>query len=488
MKFSLKKQILVFVAAALSTASSASEYRSDLLALAEQFDSSDTEVQYAARRGLELLVANASAPDVDGGVSKINSDLLYALRSGDVSREAKKYYLRQVALVGSSKAVSQLSRMMLGEDALLAENARKALESIEGPQASSALRRAFPKVDAARQRDLIFSLGKRSDTASIAFVGKNLKNANTGIAVAAAHALGRVGSARAQALLLSRYGDVQDKVIKQTIERSLLMSGAEDPATLKALFEDGSDVAIRRAALRALLKQGGGGSVEALRSGLTDTDSDMRSIAIRTALASGESAYRDLVVERSKEMENADLAVLLSGLDSVESGAAERIAIRAFDRGDGELMGLAIEALGSCGSALSVDLLLSAYGKEEKSLRLQAASSIGRLRSSKMDERLASMLRSDSNEDVMVALELLVYRNIPQAKSLLLGLVAGDDGDLVKAALQTLTAIASEDDLDELLALSKNAQGESRRYIVAVLKKLAPTVGSEALQAQVGRL
>ena len=83
---------------------------------------------------------------------------------------------------------------------------------------------------------------------------------------------------------------------------------------------------------------------------------------------------------------------------------------------------------------------------------------------------------------------MLVYRNIPQAKSLLLGLVAGDDGDLVKAALQTLTAIASEDDLDELLALSKNAQGESRRYIVAVLKKLAPTVGSEALQAQVGRL
>lgn len=488
MKFFLKKQILVVAVALLSTATLASEYRNDLLALAKQFESSDPGVQYAARRGLEVLVAKAAAPGDNRGISKINGDLLYALGRSDTPREAKKYFLRQLALVGSSRAVSPLNRIMLGDDALLAENARKALESIEGSQASSALRKAFLKADAAGQKDLIRSLGKRSDAASIAFIGKQLGDADTDIAIEAARALGRTGGERAQALLIARYGNIENQALAQALERSLLASGTEDSSTLMALFENGADVAIRRAALESLLKHGSAGALEALRSGLVDVDSDMRFIAIRGALDSGEAAFRDLVVERSKDMENADLAVLLSGLGSVEQEAAERIAIRAFDRGDEALMGLAVEALADCGSSLSVDLLLSAYGKEEKTLRLKAASSIGRLQSAKMDERLAAMLRSDSNEEVTTALELLAHRNIPHAKFLLLGLVAGDDEALMKAALKTLSAIASEDDLEQLLELAKGKQGDSRRLIVSLLKKLSPLIESESLQSQVEHL
>ena len=488
MKFPLKKQILIAAFAMLSSATLASEYRSELLALTEQFESSDPEVQYTARRGLEVLVAKATAPGVDRGISKINGDLLYCLRRNDVSREAKKYLLRQLALAGTSKVVSQLSRMMFGDDPLLAENARKALESIEGSRASAALRRAFARSDTAARKDLIRSLGKRSDAASIALLGKNLKNADTGIAVAAAHALGRIGGNRAQALLSAQYGNSRDAAVTQAIERTLLASGLGDSSALMELYENGSDVAVRRAALSRLLAQGGTGVLEALRSGLADADSAMRTIAIRAALSSSDAAFRDLVVERSTEMKNADLAVALSALQSIEQARAERMAIRAFDRGDETLMGLALDALANCGSSLSVDLLVSAYGKEHKVLRIKAASAIGRLKSSKMDERLTAMLRSDSNDEVITALELLAHRNIPHAKSMLLGLVAGEDEELVKAALKTLPAIASEADLDRLLEIAKDKQGESRRWIVAILKKLAPLVGSETLQSQVEQL
>ena len=121
MKISFKNQILVVAISTFSTLALASEYRSEMMALAKQFESSDLEAQYAALRGLEVLVAKASAPDVPRGISKINADLLYGLRSSGVSREAKKYMLRQLALVGSSQAVPSLNRIMFGDDALLAE-------------------------------------------------------------------------------------------------------------------------------------------------------------------------------------------------------------------------------------------------------------------------------------------------------------------------------------------------------------------------------
>ena len=151
-------------------------------------------------------------------------------------------------------------------------------------------------------------------------------------------------------------------------------------------------------------------------------------------------------------------------------------------------MVLALEALGYCGSSLSVDLLISAYGENDKILRLQAASSIGRIQSDKMDQRLADMLNSTLKDEVDLALELLAHRNIPEAKSLLLGLVAGDDQDLVRSALSALPPIATDSDLDALLEIAAGAQGDARRMMVSLLKKLAPIVGSDSLQLKVKQL
>ena len=105
-----------------------------------------------------------------------------------------------------------------------------------------------------------------------------------------------------------------------------------------------------------------------------------------------------------------------------------------------------------------------------------------------MDQRLADMLRSASKDEVESALELLAHRNIPQAKSLLLGLVAGDDEALVKSALRALPPIATQNDLEHLLKIAEGAKGNSRRLMVSLLKKLAPTVGSDSLQTRVRQM
>jgi hypothetical protein len=70
----------------------------------------------------------------------------------------------------------------------------------------------------------------------------------------------------------------------------------------------------------------------------------------------------------------------------------------------------------------------------------------------------------------------------------LLGLVAGDDEALVKSALKALPPIASENDLERLLEIANSSEGNSRRLMISLLKKLAPMVGSESLQSQVKEL
>ena len=92
--------------------------------IAKAFSNSDPEAQYTARRNLEILVSQATAPERLRGAAKITDDLLYALDSGATPREAKKYILRQLARVGTSKAVNPLVELMMGSDELLAENAR----------------------------------------------------------------------------------------------------------------------------------------------------------------------------------------------------------------------------------------------------------------------------------------------------------------------------------------------------------------------------
>ena len=475
---------------ALAVASSvfSGEYREDLLSIAAQFDDPNPEVQYEARRSLELLVAGATAPEMERGVSKINGDLIFCLRKKSVSREAKKYLLRQLALVGSSQAVGTLSKLLFDEDPLLAENARKALESIEGPKAGAALRRAYLKLDDAGKKDLLRSMAKRSDALSVAFVGKQMSGDDQGLAFEAAIALGRAGGDQARELLSRAYENDLTENLSAAIERSLLECGNLDTTVLQRLFEKGSSDSIRRAALSRLIGAESEGWKSALEAALSDGNANLRAIGIRTALTSGNVAARDSIVNSTTEMDDGDLAIALSGLGYVEPATAERIAIRAFDRGDESLMALALDALGDCGSALSVDLLLSAYGKGEKTLRTKAASSIAKLDSDEMDKRLVAMLESDDRQQISTALELLVHRAVPGAKEMILDLVAGDDSEMAKAALRTLTSIGSEADLKRLLALSKEKDGESLRLIVAVLKRLAPIVGSEALQSQVEAL
>ena len=488
MKISSNWTLALMLVIVSSTLSLAGEYRDKVIVISKTFRNSDPDIQYIARRDLEVLVSDATAPGMANGASKITDDLLYALAQKDVPVEAKKYILRQLARVGTSKAVGPLSQIMLGKDKRLAEDARAAIESIRGSKASNALKAAYGKMDTEGKLNILKSLALRGESSSVRFIANELENGSESISVTAAWALGEIENSGSLRALRNAYSVGHSGSVKQAIERSLLSNPSVGSNLLHEIFSEGSDAASRRAALRTLIKRQDRDVEEAIAQGLQSEEADLRTIAIESSLSSGVEKFQRAVLDRVVEMGPEDMLTVLGGLNNVEDEVAESIALQVIENGDESLRLNALDLIGDVGSERSIDLLLNTFENGDRASQIKAASAIAQIDAPELDERLAGMLKSSDSKKVLFAQEVLVYRNIPNAKMYLVEAVKSGDPTIARGALKTLSVIADSSDLDQLYAIANSKSGESKRLIVSLLKKLAPEFGSAALQEHVANL
>ncbi|HTI51415.1 MAG TPA: hypothetical protein VL475_10705, partial [Planctomycetaceae bacterium] len=120
---------------------------------------------------------------------------LIAALSGELSRDARDYVCRKLAIVGSAAAVPALAVLLVKNDS--SHMARFALERIPAPEAAAALRTALPEVSGSLKIGVIGSLGNRRDAAAVGALGGLLKEGDAATARAAALALGAVGNGEA---------------------------------------------------------------------------------------------------------------------------------------------------------------------------------------------------------------------------------------------------------------------------------------------------
>ena len=456
--------------------------------IAKAFSNSDPEAQYTARRNLEILVSQATAPERLRGAAKITDDLLYALDSGATPREAKKYILRQLARVGTSKAVNPLVELMMGSDELLAENARKALEIIEGSKARSALIKAYPKLGVKGKTDILKSLAHRGESSSVGFIAKQIEGRSSEIATTAAWALGRIGGSRALRALDSAYSKKPSGKVAAAIEQAILTNDGASRKALYVIFEKGSYVSQKRAALRRLIERKDSGVAEAISESLASDEADMHLIAIESALSSGNADYQSLVLDKVESLSGEDLYAVLAGLTLVDSETAEGIALEIFENGNESHQLLAIDALGRIGSANSVGTLLRAFDEGSRAVKIKASLAIARIDAPAMDESIEAMLNAVAEKDVLLGQELLTHRNIPSGKEHLLKSVRSGNPAQVRGALRTFSIIADTEDLEQLFEISRGASPETKLLIESLLKKLGPEFGSVALQRKLVNL
>jgi HEAT repeat protein len=146
----------------------------------------------------ELLGAIEDAVPASHGDVEVRKDLetrLVAVLGTSASRAAKDYVCRKLTVIGTAASVPTLAAMLPDKD--LSHMARYALERIPAGEAAKALRDGLAKTDGAQKAGVAGSLGVRRDVESISALAALLGDSDAQVALAAATALGDIGTGEA---------------------------------------------------------------------------------------------------------------------------------------------------------------------------------------------------------------------------------------------------------------------------------------------------
>lgn len=210
---------------------------------------------------LQAIEDAVVASHTDAAVRQDLERRLIATLDSDVSRDAKDYVCRKVAVLGSTAAVPVLSKLAAGEPN--SHLARHALERIPGPEAAAALVTAATQLTGKLKIGAIASIGARRETAGIATLAPLLKDADPAVARSAALSLGSIGGVEAaselQRAIQSSAGD-KTALIDALLKCAESLLNSKKTAEAKAIYESLSGEQqprlIRLAATRGLLACG----------------------------------------------------------------------------------------------------------------------------------------------------------------------------------------------------------------------------------------
>ena len=199
----------------------------------------------------------------DADAQKALETQLVAVLESDASRAGKDFACRKLSLIGSAASVPALAALL--SDEKLSHMGRYALERMPCDEAVAAMRDAMGKVDGPLKIGVINSLGVRRDAQSTAALAALLGDSDTGVAAAAAAALGKIGNADATKALAAMQASAPDELKLAAADaylacaEQLLADGQKLQAMMiyRALAKPDQPKQIRVAAMRGLLAASG---------------------------------------------------------------------------------------------------------------------------------------------------------------------------------------------------------------------------------------
>lgn len=199
-----------------------------------------------------------AAAHTDAGLRNDLEGRLVATLSSDVSRDAKDYVCRKLAMIGTPASVPALAPLLTQE--AHAHLARHALERIPGSEAAAALQGALPQVSGKLKIGLIGSLAARREQSAVPMLAALLSDADAAVARSAALGLGTIGGAEATRVLQSAIaasGQDRSTLVDALLScaESLLANRQHDQAAsiYRSLSGEEQPRLVRLAATRGLL-------------------------------------------------------------------------------------------------------------------------------------------------------------------------------------------------------------------------------------------
>ncbi len=417
-----------------------------------------TQIQLFAGRAL-LLAALMFTAGVSARAEAPNTakekELLQVLQSGSPAEKAMA--CKQLTIHGSKAAAPELAKLLADEQ--LASWARIALEAIDDPAASQALRGALGPLKGKLAIGTINSIGVRRDAEAVDALAGRLKDSDAGVASAAAVALGRVGnpvatktlrealpsapkdvrSAVAEGCILCAERLMADGQHKQAAEIYDEVRKADVPKPRKLEATRGAIVARKSEGIPLLLEQLRSADVKMFQIGLTAA----RELA-------GREVADALVVELARATPDRAPLILYALADRADAVVSPAV-LAAAKSGEKETRIAAIGLIGRAGDESSVATMLEIAAAADADLALAAKGALGSMPGEKVNAAIAARLADADARTLPVVIEIVGQRRI-DATPALVKAVDNADGAIRRAALTALGETVAQKELAVLIS------------------------------------
>jgi len=399
---------------------------------------------------------------------------LVAILDSDTPVFDKAIACRRLALIGDETAVTALSKLL--GDERLGTYARSALEAIPADASAKALRDALEKLQGPLLIGAVNSLGRLRDAKAIDSLHSLLKNEESQVALAAARALGSIGTLESVVALVdvdtSHSHDLTTAVGWAILTAAGHLAQSGDPMTAVDLYDrvanSGGPQSLQLAAKQraiAVLGEAGRGRLSKLLS--SADDAEFRA-GIFVARKSGSvasdplmAAYTDAPVDRQSLLLNA-----IGALGEVDSLG---ILLKATASDEVDVRREAYLALGRQTSPQVAAALLAGMSDEVDSVATAARDALAGLQGAEVDQTIADILNRQAADLLGSAIEVAQQRQLAAATPALLVLVDSSNTDIGVQAMEALGSTIELKELPRILDRMLESKGEQRTAAVKAL-------------------
>ena len=442
----------------------------------EQLRAYDDGQSRKALAWLELHVVRATKDPQAG--RQAAERLASVIEDPKVTPAARLFACQQLRFVATQAQVPLLVKMLDKPETV--DMARRTLASVPGEAAGEALRAALGRLKGREQIGAVNSLGDRRDAKAVAALAVLLAGSDADVAVAAARALGWIGTADAAAALAKAESDA--KLLPAVRDGQLRcaegLAAAGDKAAAEAIFRrvwtSAPTAAWRVAALAALARACPDKAGPTVAETLGSPDPLLQAAAMQLTR---ELPGREITLALARRLAGLDprgQALLVDALAERGDRAAADAVMELIDSKSEVVRASAVGALARLGDASNVDLLARLAATGQGAVQQAARASLERLSGPDVEKRMIVAARNDDPPERIELIRAMAARRTEGATPVLLESAADKDDGLRRAAFDTLAVVGGADGYAKLVALLPAAAG---RPEVGAAEKAVLAVG-----------
>lgn len=426
-----------------------------------------------------------------------------AVLKSDAPLIEKAAAFRALARVGGIEAIPTLESYLLDEK--VSHMARLALQPMPYPEAGTALRNALPKSSGALKVGIVKSLAVRKDVLAVPALSALLNDADAVVAQTAARALGSIATEEAINALGTAVAkpELEARTLRAISDALLDVAEDLDKGQAIALYDrllslGNAPREVRAAALRgAILARGGQEGPPLLANVLRGEDQSLFDAALRTAREMGDAPEVTAVLAAELPALNDERKLGVIQLLGQRGGDAAGPAVLAqAERGSPSVRIAALAALTRMGHGPALPLMAQLALDENEEIAQAARDALSYFPGQEGDDLLLAMLKEDSADKRVMAVELINKGGLPNPVDRLMAVATNDAAESVRvAALKALENHAGLPQLSGLLERLLSAKtpdelaaAESAMQALCVRQKGTPVGAVEIKSAVYGAL